>query len=164
MLLHYCQLVILDVLREQLFVKETQLLPRNLFFLSFSWLQGSEKPKVPGHLQSLFLGSSLWPRKGHRTGRTMPGHLPPHCPRVDPCLNSPGYVFLTWSSEFPALEVVWHPCSSCGVTAGALQWRWLCHGLLGAKTFLSSSFRADLPEIIPKLWFVSMNCMGGELE
>ena len=43
MLLHYCQLVILDVLREHLFVKETQLLPRNLFFLSLFWLQGREK-------------------------------------------------------------------------------------------------------------------------
>lgn len=59
MLLHYCQLIILDVLREQLFVKETQLLPRNLFCLSFSWLQGSKKPKVAGHLQSPFLGSSV---------------------------------------------------------------------------------------------------------
>lgn len=47
MLLHYCQLVILDVLREQLFVKETQLLPRNLFFLSFSWLEGTWAPAEP---------------------------------------------------------------------------------------------------------------------
>jgi len=43
MLLHYRQLIILDVLREHLFVKETQLLPRNLVFLSFFWLQGREK-------------------------------------------------------------------------------------------------------------------------
>lgn len=44
MLLHYCQLVVLDVLREHLFVKETQLLPRNLFFL-FLWLQGRERAR-----------------------------------------------------------------------------------------------------------------------
>lgn len=37
-------------------------------------------------------------------------------------------------------------------------------GMEVAFTFLPSSFRADLPEIMPKAGFVSRNCTGGELE
>lgn len=58
MLLHYCQLIILGVLREHLFVKETQLLPRNLFFLAFFFFflaEGQRKsPRCSGTCKSPF--------------------------------------------------------------------------------------------------------------
>lgn len=114
MLLHYCQLVILDVLREHLFVKETQLLPRNLVFLSFFWLQGREKAQGTWVPAKPFLGSTVRPRKRQRPRTTLPGHLPPPSPGTQLHLNSPGHVCLTWSSKFPAMEVGWPQSSGCG--------------------------------------------------
>jgi len=131
------------------------------FSFPFFGCRAEKKPEVPGHLQSPFLGSTLQPRKEHRPRTTLPGHLPPPCPRAQPCLNSPGRVCLMWSSKFPAVEAGWHRCSSCGVTAGAVQQRWAFRRLLGAKTFLPLRLRANLPEIVTKVQFVSRNCVDG---
>lgn len=148
MLLHYCQLIILDVLREHLFVKETQLLLRKLFCLSFLWLQGREKTQDTWAPAKPLSGQHSAAEEGARAREDLAWS--PSTPLPQDSAPSklswtcfPDLAFKIPSEGSQLAPVLWFR-GHCWSRAAEVGLPW------DAKTFLPFRLRADLPEIIPK--------------